>query len=396
MGIPIGKLSIYSACGGISPAYTLPITLDVGTNNQSLLDDPMYMGWRHKRITGDEYFEFVDQCLQSIHARWPNALIQFEDFAQDNATPLLKKYKDKLCCFNDDIQGTASVTVGTLLAACHTQKSALKDHKVVFVGAGSAGCGIAEQIIAHMIKEGLSEDQAIEQIYLTNSKGLLTDEMELQSFQKKFAKPLSRFNHLTEDDGKISLLSTVKSVKPSIIIGVSGQPGLISEEIVLTMHSNCERPIIMPLSNPTSRVEAMPEDIIKWTDGKAIIATGSPFAPVEYKNQSYPIAQCNNAYIFPGIGLGVIAVKATRVTEKMFMVASEALAECSPLVIGDGSELLPSINQIRSVSKKIAVAVATQAMDEEVALRISEDSLLTQIERNFWSPEYRDYRRTSP
>ena len=395
MGIPIGKLSIYSACGGISPAYTLPITLDVGTNNQKLLDDPMYMGWRHERITGDEYFEFVDQCLEGIRARWPNALIQFEDFAQANATPLLKKYQDKFCCFNDDIQGTASVTVGTLLAACHAQKSELKDHRVVFVGAGSAGCGIAEQIVAHMIEEGLPEQQAIAQVYLTNSKGLLTDKMLLQDFQVKFAKVSEKVSDWSESADKINLLDVVKQVKPTIIIGVSGVAGLISEDVVKTMYRHCDHPIVMPLSNPTSKVEALPEDVIAWTDGNAIVATGSPFEPVQFKGKSYSIAQCNNAYIFPGIGLGVIAVGANRVTEKMFMVASEALAKTSPMVTGEGGDLLPSLNKIRDVSKRIAIAVANQAMDENVALRISEKSMLSKIERNFWTPEYREYRRTS-
>jgi len=396
MGIPIGKLSIYSACGGISPAYTLPITLDVGTNNQQLLDDPMYMGWRHERIKGEEYFDFVDQCLAEIRSRWPNVLIQFEDFAQANATPLLKKYQDKICCFNDDIQGTASVTVGTLLAACHAQNSSLKDHKVVFVGAGSAGCGIAEQIIAHMIEEGLSEQQAIEQIYLTNSKGLLTEEMDhLQSFQTKFAKPENQVSNWSSSGDKISLLDVVTESKPSIIIGVSGVAGLISEQVIKTMYAHCEKPIIMPLSNPTSKVEAIPEDVINWTDGNAIVATGSPFDPVTYQGKSYPVAQCNNAYIFPGIGLGVVAIKATRVTEKMFMVASEALAASSPLVTGSGNELLPPLDQIRDVSKKIAVAVANQAMDEGVALRVSDAEVEKQVEQNFWVPEYRDYRRTS-
>jgi len=396
MGIPIGKLSIYSACGGISPAYTLPITLDVGTNNQELLDDPMYMGWRHERIRGEEYFKFVEQCLEGIHSRWPNALIQFEDFAQANATPLLKQYKDKYLCFNDDIQGTASVTVGTLLAACHAQKSQLKDHKVVFVGAGSAGCGIAEQIVAHMMEEGLTSEEAISQVYLTNSKGLLTEKMSLQPFQEKFAKQYQQVSSWSEtSDEKISLLDVVKTAKPSIIIGVSGQPGLISEEIVRLMADSTEQPIIMPLSNPTSRVEALPEDVLKWTDGRAIVATGSPFDPIEYNGKTHTIAQCNNAYIFPGIGLGVVAIKAKRVTDQMFMVASKALAACSPLVTGEGSDLLPSLSDIHQVSIDIAFAVAKQAIEEGVAVQISENEIRNKIDRNFWQPEYRDYRRTS-
>ena len=396
MGIPIGKLALYSACGGISPAYTMPVTLDVGTNNQQLLDDPMYMGWRHKRISGDDYYDFVDQFIEGVKRRWPGALIQFEDFAQANATPLLQKYRHSICAFNDDIQGTAAVTVGTLLAACRAQDSVLKDHRIVFVGAGSAGCGIAEQIIAHMQTEGLDEEQALERIYLTNSQGLLTDKTaNLKSFQEKFAKSAIVVKSWESDSGKIDLLTVVREVKPSIIIGVSGQPGLMTQAVIETLSSHCENPIILPLSNPTSRVEALPEDIIKWTKGQAIVATGSPFEAVEFSGQSYPIAQCNNSYIFPGVGLGVVASGATQVTDKMFMAASESLAECSPLVTGEGSDLLPSLGEIRQVSLKIAFAVGTQAIDDEVAAKVTPDELHKSIKANFWYPEYRQYRRTS-
>jgi malate dehydrogenase (oxaloacetate-decarboxylating) len=394
MGIPIGKLALYSACGGISPAYTLPITLDVGTNNQELLDDPMYMGWREKRISGDEYFKFIDDVISAIKLRWPKAMIQFEDFAQGNATPLLKKYQDKICCFNDDIQGTAAVTVGTLLAACYAQGSKLKDHRVVFAGAGSAGCGIAEQIVAHMCKDGISEEQALSQVFLTNSKGLLTDSSALRSFQQRFAKPSAEVASWASDGDKISLLDLVRESKPTILIGVSGVAGLISEEVVKVMHESCAEPIILPLSNPTSKVEALPEDLIKWTDGKAIVATGSPFEPVDYQGKSYPIAQCNNSYIFPGIGLGVIASHAKRITESMFMVSSEALAECSPLVKGEGDQLLPDLNQIQAVSRYIAIKVGLQAIKDDVGLRVDEETLEKCVEKNFWSPEYRQYRRT--
>ncbi len=398
MGIPIGKLALYTACGGISPAHTLPVTLDVGTNNQELLEDPMYMGWRHERISGDEYFEFVNQFIEIVNARWPDALIQFEDFAQAKATPLLKKYQNQLCCFNDDIQGTASVTVGTLLAACHAQNSSLKDHRIVFVGAGSAGCGIASQIVAHMKKEGLSEKQALGQIYLTSSQGLLTDDMiRLRDFQRRFAKPKSLVARWRSDNDSslISLLDVVREVKPTIIIGVSGQPGLMNESVIKTMFASCSEPIVLPLSNPTSRVEALPEDVIKWTDGQAIIATGSPFDPVEYKNKLHTISQCNNSYIFPGIGLGVLAVKSKRVTEQMFMAASEALASCSPLVNGSGGDLLPRLGDIKKVSRIIANAVAHQAMADGVATNISDEKLDQRIETSYWLPEYREYRRKS-
>lgn len=396
MGIPIGKLALYSGCGGISPAYTLPVTLDVGTNNQELLDDPMYLGWRHERIKGEEYFNFVDKFIQAVKVRWPRVLIQFEDFAQDNATPLLKKYQDKICCFNDDIQGTASVAVGTLLAACHTLNSSLKDHRIVFVGAGSAGCGIAEQLVAHMMEQGLTEKQALNQIFLISSEGLLTTAMnQLHNFQNKFAKKTSDVNTWSSDKKHINLLDVVRNSKPTILIGVSGQPGLMTEEIIKTMYADCNKPIVFPLSNPNSRVEALPKDLIHWTEGNAIIATGSPFEPVEFNGKRYGIAQCNNSYIFPGVGLGVIASNSTRVTEKMFMVASEVLAQCSPLVKGVSDDLLPPLSQIREVSLDIALAVGLQAIKEGVAPVKNKEELGKKIKANFWNPEYREYRRRS-
>ncbi|NOQ63410.1 MAG: oxaloacetate-decarboxylating malate dehydrogenase [Methyloprofundus sp.] len=397
MGIPIGKLALYSACGGISPAYTLPVTLDVGTNNQALLDDPLYMGWRHKRITGQEYTDFVDSFIQEAVARWPSALIQFEDFAQANATPLLKKYQDKLCCFNDDIQGTASVTVGTLLAACHAKNSPITEQRLVFIGGGSAGCGIAEQVVAHMVELGLTEEQALSQIFLFTHTGLLcTDTPDLHDFQRKFAKTPEEVSAWRYPDAKNSLFDLVHEVKPSILIGVSGQAGLMTEEIITMMHSHCERPIILPLSNPTSHVEAIPEDLIYWTNGQAIVATGSPFEPVGFAGMIYPIAQCNNSYIFPGVGLGVIASQATRVTEKMFMAASEALAEMSPIVNGTGDTLLPPLSELRAVSLQIARAVGMQAIKEEVAPVVTEEQLEENIQKNFWEPKYREYRRLLP
>ncbi len=394
MGIPIGKLALYSACGGISPAYTLPITLDVGTNNQELLDDPMYMGWRHKRITGEDYFNFVDAFIQGIKTRWPNALLQFEDFAQANAYPLLKKYQHEICCFNDDIQGTASVTVGTLLAACHTYNSSIIDQRIVFIGGGSAGCGIAEQIADHMMQNGLTEDHALSRIYLFTHHGLLTTDMEhLLDFQQKFARDPNEVSSWSSDGEMVSLLDLVRESKPTILVGVSGQPGLMTEAVIKAMYANCANPIVLPLSNPTSHVEAIPEDIIRWTDGNAIVATGSPFNPIEFNGVRHIIAQCNNSYIFPGVGLGVIASQSQRVTEKMFMVASEALASSSPLVRGTGATLLPPLSQIRELSLAIALAVGLQAIKEGVAPAISKEELEENIQANFWNPEYRDYRR---
>jgi len=396
MGIPIGKLSLYVACGGISPAHTLPVHLDVGCNNEELINDPLYMGWKNPRITGEEYDEFVEMFISAAKRRWPNVLIQFEDFAQHNATRLLKRYQNEVCCFNDDIQGTACVTVGTLLAAVRSQGKELKDQRVMFVGSGSAGCGIGEQIVAQMQREGLSETEARSRVFMVDRYGLLHDEMtDLRDFQMKLAQPHATVSAWAEENGEISLMNTAENAQPTIIIGVSGQPGLFSEELIKHMASYCEQPIILPLSNPTSRVEAHPQDVIEWTEGKAIVATGSPFEGIEYNGQTYPIAQCNNSYIFPGIGLAVVASSANRVTENMLMAASEALAQTSPRKDDSSAPLLPPLSQSRDLALKIAADVYRQAMDDGVAVRVDEDVMYANIDANFWEPKYRDYRRTS-
>lgn len=394
MGIPIGKLSLYTACGGISPAYTLPITIDVGTNNPQLLNDPIYLGWNQPRISGEEYYNFVDDVLTGIKRRWPKALIQFEDFAQKNAMPLLEKYRDQYCCFNDDIQGTAAVSVGSLIAASRAAGKQLKDQKVAFLGAGSAGCGIAEQIVAQMVSEGLTDEQARARIYMVDRFGLLTsNQPNLIDFQSKLVQKVEAVSSWADAEGMISLLDVVKNAQPTVLIGVSGQPGLFTEEVIRTMAEHCERPIVMPLSNPTSRVEAVPADIIEWTEGRALIATGSPFMPVNYQGKLHNISQCNNSYIFPGIGLGVIAVQATRVTDNMLMASSSALAECSPKLNDPEADLLPDLNELQKVSKIIAFKVAKAAILDGVALPLSDELIAKSIEDNFWKPEYRRYKR---
>ncbi len=397
MGIPIGKLALYTACGGISPAYTLPITLDVGTNNKALLEDPMYMGWRHPRISGDEYYEFVDQFIQAVKVRWPQVLLQFEDFAMGHATPLLQRYRDQLCCFNDDIQGTAAVTAGTLLAACRAKGETLAQQRVVFAGAGSAGCGIAEQIVKQMMDEGLSEAQARAQIFLLSVDGLLREGADhLLDFQR----PLATTDAVLQSwglasQGKIDLLQVITHAKPSVLIGVSGQAGLFTKQMLETMQSQCEHPIILPLSNPTSQVEALPADILRWTLGKALVATGSPFDPVDMGDRHVEIAQCNNSYIFPGIGLAVVTAGIRRISEGMLMAASRALAGLSPVVAQGKGALLPPLASIREVSKVIAKAVIEQAIVEGIAMPLPADVIERQIEARFWYPEYREYRRTS-
>lgn len=396
MGIPIGKLSLYTACGGISPAYTLPITLDVGTNNPQLLNDPIYMGLAQPRISGDEYYAFVDEVIEAIQRRWPEALVQFEDFAQKNAMPLLNKYRDKICCFNDDIQGTAAVAVGSLIAASRAAGQQLKDQVVAFLGAGSAGCGIAEQIVAQMVAEGLSDREARARIFMVDRFGLITDNQpNLVDFQRPLAQDALQVQQWAGSTDMISLLDVVKHAQPTVLIGVSGQPGLFTEAIIKTMTSHCQHPIILPLSNPTSRVEALPSDVIEWTQGRALIATGSPFAPVNYQGKIYHISQCNNSYIFPGIGLGVIAVGARRVTHAMLMASSNALAECSPKLQDIQADLLPELDQIQEVSRFIAFHVAKAAMADGVAPLMSDEALQQAIEHNFWTPQYRPYKRVT-
>ncbi len=396
MGIAIGKLSIYTACGGISPAYTLPVALDVGTNNQTLLDDPFYMGVRHPRVSDAEYHEFVDQFINAAQERWPGVLIQFEDFAQPNAMPILQRHRERVCCFNDDIQGTAAVTLGTLLSACRKKGEALSDQNIVFVGSGSAGCGIAELIISAMITEGLSDAEARARVFMVDRYGLLTEGMtDLLDFQERLVQPQSALKDWkSSDDSEYpSLLDVVSNSKSSILIGVSGKPGLFTEELVRKMHGGCPRPIILPLSNPSQHVEAHPKDVMAWTDGKAIVATGSPFDMVEYNGDRLEISQCNNSYVFPGIGLGVISCKARLVSDEMLMIASTTLAELSPGKEDQSSAVLPPLTSLPEISRKIAFKVAKTAIEQELARDMTDEELLAAIERNFWTPAYREYRR---
>ena len=396
MGIPIGKLSLYTACGGISPAYTLPVMLDVGTNNETLLNDPMYMGARHPRVSEDEYDAFVDLFMHAAQRRWPGVMVQFEDFAQANAMPILNRYRERFCCFNDDIQGTAAVTLGTLLAACRVSKKSISEHRIAFVGAGSAGCGIAEMLIQKMREEGLSDEVARRQVFMVDRHGLITEDMSgLQEFQRALAQHRTDIDTWSCRTQWPSLEEVVTHGRPTILIGVSGQPGLFTEAIIKGMTQHSDAPIIFPLSNPVSRAEATPEDIVRWTNGKAIVATGSPFQPVNHEGKLHRIAQCNNSYIFPGIGLGVLAVRASRVTDEMLLASSEVLAAASPLASGGSGDLLPPLQQIAEVSKSIAFAVAKVAQAQGHALEISDAQLHARIDRIFWTPHYRDYKRIS-
>jgi malate dehydrogenase (oxaloacetate-decarboxylating) len=395
MGIPIGKLSLYTACAGIHPLQTLPILLDVGTNNQDRLDNPLYIGWGHERIRGVEYDEFVDEFVEAVIERWPNVLLQWEDFAGSTAGPILARYRDRLCTFNDDIQGTAAVAMATLLSAINVTGIPLIEQRIVFFGAGSAGCGIASLLLKAMMDEGLSEPDAAQCFFAVDRFGLLTEDMNgLTATQKSFAQKNADIAHWTLlEPNVIGLLDVVTNAKPTVLIGVSGQAGVFTEPVVRMMAQSVARPIIFPLSNPTSKCEATPQDLMKWTNGQALIGTGTAYPPVEWEGQHIQINQTNNSYIFPGVGLGVLAVNASRITDAMFMAAGKALADLSPTKQNKAGRLLPPVEELRMVSVAVALAVARQALAEGVADDGGEQGLLQRINTLIWEPVYRPYQR---
>ena len=393
MGIPIGKLSLYTACAGIHPDETLPILLDVGTNNQERLTDPLYVGWRHERVTGAEYDDFIEEFVSAVHERWPDVLLQWEDFAGSNASRLLERYRDRLCTFNDDIQGTAAVAAGTLLAAINVTGVPLTEQRIALLGAGSAGCGIASLLLRAMIEDGATEEEARGRFYAVDRYGLLVEGMSgITPAQKPFVQTQANVAGWTlQKPNEIGLLDVVSNAKPTVLIGVSAQAGAFTESIVRTMAQHVERPVIFPLSNPTSRSEATPEQLLIWTDGRALIGTGTPFPPVQYDGKTIKTDQTNNSYIFPGVGLGVIAIGARRVTDAMFMAAGRALAKLSPTAKDKHGRLLPPVDQLREVSVAVAMAVAKQAQADGVAETCDDDVLAARIAARVWAPQYRPY-----
>ena len=386
MGIPIGKLSLYTVCAGIHPATTLPIILDVGTNNQALLDDPLYLGWRHQRIRGAEYDAFVEAFVTAVTKRFPRVLLQWEDFAKNNAARLLERYRDRLCSFNDDIQGTGAVTLAAAMAGVAASGGQFAEQRVVLLGAGSAAAGITSQIVTAMQAEGLTEEQARSRIWLVDSQGLVHQgRADLDDFKREYAQPAAATT--------LSLLDVVKRVQPTILIGTAAQPQAFTEDVVREMARHVARPLVFPLSNPTSKSEALPVDVIAWTEGRAFVATGSPFDDVQYDGRRIRIGQCNNAYIFPGVGLGVIVSRARRVTDAMFVAAARTLSELSPARRDASQALLPALSEVREVAKRVAVAVAMQAQRDGLADALSHDELQRRIETTMWTPDYLPYRR---
>jgi malate dehydrogenase (oxaloacetate-decarboxylating) len=388
MGIPIGKLSLYTLIGGIDPARTLPIVLDVGTDNVELLEDPLYLGWRHRRIDDDEYYAFIDKFVAAVRQHLPNVLLQWEDFATAHALPILARYRDTSLTFNDDIQGTAAVAVGALHGAAKVAGRPLSQQQVVMLGAGSAGIGVLDMIRREMVNEGLSEHAAKERIWVVDVVGLLTDDRtDLSAAQRDFAQPADRVAGWGLS-GPAQLSDVVHQVDVGVLLGLSTAAGAFTEAIVRELAAKTQRPIIFPLSNPTSKAEAHPAELDSWTDGRALIATGSPFAPLLRSGVERPVAQCNNVYIFPAMGLAVTAAQATRVTDEMMRVAAATLGDASPALADPDGPLLPAWSDVPDVAVRIAHAVAAQAVADGVAPKRSDEELTERIAQVRWLPDY--------
>lgn len=393
MAISVGKLSLYTLFGGIDPSRTLPLMIDVGTNNPKLLQDPLYLGWRHERITGKEYDAFIEMIISLIKKRVPNVLFQWEDFGKGNAKKLLTRHRKEICSFNDDIQGTAAVVLAAIFGAIKQTKSRLSEQRIAVFGGGSAGIGICEQIKSALLAEGVSEKDAAKQFYVIDIDGLFTsDSLHMDESQRSFAQKKEDISSWEVNDfSRVSLSEVIENAKPTILIGVSGQGGFFKEAMIRSLAKGSERPIIFTLSNPTSCSEAHPQDLINWTEGRAIIATGSPFAPVTYKGKTFKIPQCNNVYIFPGVGLGVIASGAKEVTDALFICAAKALSEEAELT--EEGALFPPFEELKGVSERIAFAIAECAENEGIAEKQSPKERLERIKACHWEPIYPHYVR---
>jgi malate dehydrogenase (oxaloacetate-decarboxylating) len=387
--ISIGKLAVYIAAAGLHPRRVIPVVLDMGTDNLALLNDEMYIGNRHSRVRDQRYDDLIDAYVTAATKLFPHAMLHWEDFGASNARRILNKYANAVCTFNDDMQGTAAVVMAAAFAAVKAAGTRMRDQRVVIHGAGTAGLGVADLMRDEMVREGLSPEEATRRFWALGSRGLLTeDSPRLRDFQVPYARPRSEVAAWSRQrgEGEFTLADVVANVKPTMLIGTSTQAGAFSEAIVRQMASTVDRPIIMPLSNPTSKAEAVPEDLIRWTDGRALVATGSPFPPVEHNGVTYRIAQANNALVFPGLGLGVTVARASRITDGMITVAAEAVAALSDAT-SRGSSLLPPVTNLRMVSAAVAIAVANAAEKEGLAQAPLHD-LVQQVHQAMWRPQY--------
>ena len=385
--ISVGKLAVYTAAAGIHPHRVVPVVLDVGTDNLALLNDDMYLGVRHARVRGARYDEFVDAYVTACAKLFPHAMLHWEDFGTTNARRILNRYADSICTFNDDMQGTAAVVLAAIFAGLAANGTRMSEQRVVIHGSGTAGLGIADMMRDVMVREGLSQDEATRRFWAMGRAGLLTeDSPTMLDFQQPYARPVDEVTGWGEAGRRPGLAETVAHVHPTILIGTSTQTGAFTEAIVRDMAAHTGRPIIMPLSNPTSKCEAMPADLIHWTDGRALIATGSPFAPVLHDERSYRIAQANNALVFPGLGLGVAVSRASRISAKMIAVAADAVAAMSDATL-PGAPLLPPISDLRTVSAAVAIAVVRCAVEEGLS-QVPIDNPIQQVHEAMWRPEY--------
>jgi len=394
MGIPIGKLCLYTLCAGVPPHLALPVTLDVGTDNEELLGDPLYLGLRHKRIRGEEYQEFIDSFVAAVQTVYPEALLQWEDFLKGNAIFQLRRFRDQLCTFNDDIQGTAGVVLSGIFCGLRITRQNMKDQRVLFAGAGASAQGISDLIVSAMMEEGMTLDEARKAIWTVDSRGLVTKARDgLEEFKATYARDVDEVaGYGCADRASVTLEETVLNVRPTSLIGTSGTPGMFTEPVVRAMARFNDRPMIFPLSNPTSKSECTAEQAIGWSDGRAIVATGSPFAPVEHNGKHYRIGQGNNAFIFPGVGLGVWVGRVKRVTDGMFLDAAKALAQ--KVTDKDLAEVAvyPTLDRIRECSHAVACAVIKRGVEEGQADGRLLEHLDETVRRAMWFPEYRSIR----
>jgi malate dehydrogenase (oxaloacetate-decarboxylating) len=392
MGIPIGKMALYTALGGIHPENCLPILLDVGTDNEDRLKNPLYIGWRQQRVRGKDYDDFVDAFVNSVKKRWPHVLLQWEDFAGSNAARLLARYRDQLCTFNDDIQGTAAVAAATLISAIKVTGVPLDQQKIAMVGFGSAGIGITNLLAQFIQDSGLTEEQARDHFYAIDRYGLITENgKDVRPEQLRYARKEQEVQSWKQPNGEITLLDVIRRAKPTVLIGVSGQPAAFTEQVVREMAKYSDRPVIFPLSNPTSRSEATAQDLMDWTEGRALVGTGSPFQPVNVGGKKIAVTQTNNSYIFPGLALGIIASKAKRVTDTMVKAAAEELVRQLPTQKAKHASLLPPISDARRLGRLIGEAVGRQAIQDGQAQVADEKELERELDANIWEPVYVPY-----
>lgn len=389
LAIPIGKLALYTVAGGVSPFHSMPVALDVGTERLDLINDPGYLGVRQRRLKGDAYYDFIDRFVEAVHTRWPDAIIQWEDLAKEAAFTVLDRYRDRVPSFNDDIQGTGAVALAGLIGACRLKAAALTEQVFVIHGAGAGGVGVAWAIKKGLEQEGLTEEQARSRILVLDSRGLLMADREMEPYKQDFAQSLDRVQEWTFEGAAPSLLETVQNAEATVLIGLSGRPGAFDETICHAMAENCERPIILPLSNPTDSAEARPADVVRWTDGTAIVATGSPFGPVEFGSLTIPIGQGNNAFIFPGLGFGAILSRATKITDEMVLAAAYALADYTAEHHLPHGLVYPPVDDLQEASIHVTARVMKQAIDDGIhRMETIPDNLEIHVRERFWRARY--------